>query len=481
MLIKHSIQYLIARIFPAVINLLALTIYTHLLTPAEYGQYALIISGVGFANTLVFWWLRLGLVRFYPQYLERQGDFLSSILRGFFYAGLVSFVLWVVILTFVDQALRPFVWIALVLLLAMAWVELNLELIRSRLEPAYFGRISFIRSGCALLLGVVLIYTGMSALGAVLGAMFSYLLIALWESVRSWRKVDVLAFDNGFLRELFKYGLPLAGVFGMEYIVSSSDRFMLGWLLGSSEVGVYSAAYDLTNQSLTMLISVVYLAGYPLIVKVSEKGDQSVLSDLLSRYLSALLGTGLPLSILVCVFSSDISHTFLGRDFHDDAVSIIPWISVATLFSCLKYYYMDIPFHLTKRTLRQLLMMIFPALLNIILNLMLIPNYGGEGAAYATLISYMAAVVLSWGMGRHEHAMPLFNRNISLIVCSSAIMFVVALLFIPENSQQHTVLWVFQAMLLFLTYALVAFLCNVSGIRVELVPKMKAWLANGWG
>ena len=80
MLVKHSVAYLFARGLPGLINLAALVLFTHLLTPEAYGKYALVITGVGFGYAILFQWLQAGILRFYPAYIDREREFLVSIL-----------------------------------------------------------------------------------------------------------------------------------------------------------------------------------------------------------------------------------------------------------------------------------------------------------------------------------------------------------------------------------------------------------------
>ena len=482
MLIQHSVVYFFSRALPGVINLIALAVYTHLLGPDEYGRYALVIYGVGLVNTLLYWWLRLGLIRFAPRYAENQAVFLATLLRGFVIAGAVSIVIAIVSFLIVsDVQLRKFIAFSTLLLWAIAWFELNLELIRSRLSPIYFGTLSFARAVLALLVGGVLAWAGFSVWGLLIGAFVSTLLPGIWESFKSWRNVNIRIIDYGFLRELFSYGLPLVGVFGMEYVVSSSDRFMLGWLIDAAATGTYSAAYDLTSQSLTLSMSVVYLAGYPLIVKTLETEGEQAVQRLLSRYLSIFLAIALPATIIAAVLAQGISGTFLGNRFHEDAASVMPWVAVATLFAALKTYYFDIAFQLSRRTSKQFLVIAFPALLNVLLNLWWIPRMGVVGAAYATFAAYLCAAYLSWQLGKREFVMPVLSRDVLSVFSSAGVMGLVAMVLKNRYDQAGIFNWGSLAVILFGVYLGMVFVLNVCELRTWLVVRARAFLSRGAG
>jgi len=479
-LIQHSVIYFFSRALPGLVNLIALAVYTHLLGPDEYGRYALVIYGVGLANTLLYWWLRLGLIRFAPRFADNKEIFLATLLRGFFLVGGVSILIAVAsIVLIADPQLRAIIAFSTLLLIVSAWFDLNLELIRSRLSPIYFGTLSLVRALLALLVGGALAWVGFSVWGLLIGVFVSVLLPGLWETLKAWRNINIRDVDYGFLRELFIYGLPLIGVFGMEYVVSSSDRFMLGWMIDTAATGTYSAAYDLTNQSLTLSMSIVYLAGYPLIVKTLETEGEQAVRRLLTRYLGIFLAIGLPATIIVSFLSRGISGTLLGSQFHEDAFSLMPWVAVATLFACLKTYYFDIAFQLSRRTSRQFLVIAFPALLNVLLNLWWIPRMGVMGAAYATFAAYLCAVGLSWQLGKREFVMPILSRDVIYASLSAAVMVVVAMVLLNEYDQAGIFNWTSMAVILFGVYAAMLFVLNVCELRTWLIVRARAFLGRG--
>jgi O-antigen/teichoic acid export membrane protein len=92
---------------------------------------------------------------------------------------------------------------------------------------------------------------------------------------REWRCIRPGLLDLRLVRDLLAYGLPLAVTFALNFIVHSSDRILLGWLISYEAAGTYAAGYDLTQMSLTLLMMVVNLAAYPQIVRSLETEGQS--------------------------------------------------------------------------------------------------------------------------------------------------------------------------------------------------------------
>ena len=53
----------------------------------------------------------------------------------------------------------------------------------------------------------------------------------------------------------------------LSFVIDSSDRFLLGWLLIDAAVGQYAVAFDLTSFSIGLLLTIVNLAAYPLMIR----------------------------------------------------------------------------------------------------------------------------------------------------------------------------------------------------------------------
>jgi len=477
-LIQHSVIYFFSRALPGLVNLIALAIYTHLLGPDEYSRYALVIYGVGLANTLLYWWLRLSLIRFASRHIPSNASvFMATLLTGFGLASGVAALITFAAVQFIDDThLRLIIIFSLLLLWAQAWYELNLELIRSRFSPTYYGVLSLARAVLALLIGASLAWAGYAAWGLLTGFFVSMLLPGIWEVLKSWRSLHLKECDYGLLRRFLSYGLPLIGVFGLEYVISSSDRFMLGWLVGTASTGTYSAAYDLINQSLIMLMNVIYLAGYPLIVKALESEGEQAARTLLTKHFTLLLMIGLPATILVSILASGISGTILGSDFQRDAAAIIPLVALGTLFSGLKVFYFDIGFQLANRTSRQLLVVAVPALLNVLLNLWWIQSMGVIGAALATFVAYLCALLLSWYLGRREYFMPVFSVDVGKVLLASAVMMSVTIAIVGRYDQSSFFKWGLMAVLMLGIYGILVVILNVCGARTWLMERLKASL-----
>ena len=405
MVLRYSLHYLIARGIPALVNFLAIAVYTRLLSPDAYGRYILVLAGVNIANLTVFQWLRLSLVRYLPAYQEQEGVLLGTIGRIYLILMAGVGVLGGVAGLIVGGEWRSLVLVAVLLLWMQAWFELNVELLRARLQTRAYGWAMGVRSVGALALGTLFILGGLGAFGPLLGLVLSMAVVGLGFAYRHWRTVK-LQLDNERLFPLLRYGLPLAGTLILSYIVSVSDRFLIAWLLDEAQAGIYAAGYDLANQPVILLMSIVNLAAYPLIVQVWEHEGEASAQAYLVRNLRLLLIVGVPATVGLAMLARPFGELVLGASFHS-ASAVVPLIALGTLLDGLRVYHTDLAFHLGQRTTRQLQIILWVFLINLGLNLLWIPHMGIRGAAWATVVAYGMALILSIWQGRNIQAVPL--------------------------------------------------------------------------
>lgn len=168
MLLKHSFIYLVSRIIPSIIGLLAILVYTRLLSPSQYGNYALFITMINFINVIFFQWLRVGLLRHLPGTVEDNlMSFQKTILTGFLLTSIVIICISPIGLIITNDILL----IMLVLLngLILGWFELNQTLYRTLLKPKKYGLITFVKVFVSFVFSCVLIILGLGEKGVFLG------------------------------------------------------------------------------------------------------------------------------------------------------------------------------------------------------------------------------------------------------------------------------------------------------------------------
>lgn len=471
MLLRHSVLYFIARGLPGAINFLAIAVYTRLLAAEEYGRYALVVAGVGFFNVFFFHWLRLSLLRFLPAYLENPRPLLSTVLAGFIVLALLTGVAGLLLAwLWPDPIWRGLIFLAVPLLWVQAWFELNLELARSRLQPVRYGLMSGVKAVSALTIGVLAVLWGLGAYGPLLGLLAGMLLAVFLWGWLEWRGAFSHS-SRSLLGELLRYGLPLTATSALGFVVSMSDRFLIAWFLGEGPAGMYAAAYDLGYQTLTLLMTVVNLAAYPLAVRALEQRGLEAARQQLRQNATLLLSVAFPAAVGLSLLAPNVTGVLLGEGFREEAARLLRWVALAILLSGVRVFHFDLAFQLGRHTLGQVWVVGAAALLNFVLNLLWIPIFGLLGAAYATFAAYLLALLLSIALGRRVFPVPIPYQDGLKITLASVLM---GLLLWPSLKYQGLYALVAQVMVGSLAYVVLVGLFNVGGYRTKLLRRLVA-------
>jgi O-antigen/teichoic acid export membrane protein len=197
--------------------------------------------------------------------------------------------------------------------------------------------------------------------------------------------------DISLMKQLVKEAIPIAIASVFTVIYFRIDVLMLSFLRGDTEVGFYSAAYRLT-EALVFLPTVITTSTFPLMSKYYKDSFDSF-SFAYTRTFKYLFATGLLIAVLVTFASDKIIFIVYGLEYQSSAIAlqILIWSTaimfITTLISttCVSSGNQQI---VSKRA-------ILAALLNVILNLILIPWIGYIGAAIATVLSTFGAMMFS--------------------------------------------------------------------------------------
>jgi O-antigen/teichoic acid export membrane protein len=220
------------------------------------------------------------------------------------------------------------------------------------------------------------------------------LIVLVYSFIMSvWRFVPpVLKFDQDFSKFLMKQAIPLSIVIIFSTMYVKIDTVLLSLLQGDVAVGWYNAAYRLI-ELLQFVPSVYTLAIFPVLSNFhsSSKKDFEAIYRKSFKYLIIL---GLPIAAITTVLADEIILVLFQSGFTESilALQILIW-SVPFMF--LSYTAAWIFISMNKQNL--LLKLTFVGLiLNVILNLILIPQFSYIGAAVVTVITDVFGITLGY-------------------------------------------------------------------------------------
>lgn len=249
-----------------------------------------------------------------------------------------------------------------------------------------------------LILAIILVwYYKTGLLGAVLSLSIANIIVGIYALHTVFKRFKVtINFRSKIITYLIRLGILYAFTFFVVQLNYRTDILILERLSTIREVGVYSLGVHIAEQlwQIPFAISVV-LFSRTANLQDQDKITQSSIT--LARQSVILI---LILSLLVIIAAPFIIPVVFGADFISSATLlnfILPGIIFMVVFRVLSG-------HLAGKGKPQFAVYAFlPALiLNIILNIFFIPEYGAKGAAIASDISYLIGTIVYWIIYAHD-------------------------------------------------------------------------------
>lgn len=196
-------------------------------------------------------------------------------------------------------------------------------------------------------------------------------------------------FDFNFSKKILRESWPLIISNISILIYMRVDQFMIEYFCNSRELGYFSAALKV-SEVLYFIPMVICSSLYPWLIDAAKISDNEFLTK--SRILfEIMVAISISIALPIWFFSTNIIYMLYGVDFINASqiLDIHIWSCIFVFLGVAGTRWLIVK----KLTMFTMSRAVTGAIINIILNLMLIPNYGAKGAAIATLTSQFVASV----------------------------------------------------------------------------------------
>ncbi len=225
-------------------------------------------------------------------------------------------------------------------------------------------------------------------------------------------------FEFGILKELIKYSIPLMLGSISATVLTIFDRYSLNYLASLEDVGIYSLGYRIANTIKIVVVTSIQLAISPIIFQKMNDPDNKRFYSKLMTYLAFVISF---LILIVTVFGYEIIKVFTSNDAYISATLVIPVISLSILFATLKDT-ATTGLQIAKKTLIVGSSLFLVTLLNIGLNIILIPYLKIHGASLSTLLSQIILFIIIFKSAQKNYFIPYELKKIILIVILTTIL-----------------------------------------------------------
>ena len=396
---KDSSVYGLGSLLPKAAAFVLTPIYTTYLTKAQYGVMAtamMISSMLGILMTLG---QNGSLVLFYRGTTEHAGERRETLFTVFWFVmifGALILGLGFIIGPSTAHALTgskslPFnPYLAVALLIAFISLpqalqqSINRALGQAKLFTA-FQLVTFALNTGFTLYFVVELHQG--AYGSMKGTLIAAMIVfpaSMFVIVRRWTP----RMSKSGLKRSLHFGLPLVPHYFAAWALTFLDRSLLMRLSNAGQVGLYSLAYTF-SMVLNLFCSAINTAWTPIYYDLADTDSGR---RMLPRLTTVYAATITVLAIGFTLLAPDMLIMLANPRFHA-AAPVVPVVAGGYFFFAL-YMVVSTPIFHARKTGWAPAISVSAAVLNVGINLVLIPRYGMMGAAWATLVAYgfMAAV-----------------------------------------------------------------------------------------
>ncbi len=416
-----------ARIINGASAIVLLSLLTSMLSAESYGAYTLLFTFSMSVSAISYQWISSAAFRFMtPQsthHAALQGEVLNLYL--IVCALVIFFVPLIFYIAMPDLISLPVAFVMVALTMMTGLSDIYLNIFASSLKTGNYVIMTSGRAILSLFLVGMILIAGYHEIGVLVAITISYFIAASFGFLRLRPATYVR--NSEIRKQIIQYGMPISVSSIAIIVIDFSDRYMLGVYNGLQEVGTYSAAYGLSQQTTGAILSILSLTIFPRISGFYEGGQY----DQVKRHAGLLLVALITLGggILTCFtwYGGEISKIILGKSVAADSALLLPLISLAIVLGILKSSAFDVPAKLEQHTRYLMVVSLIMAAINVLLNFLLIPMYGAFGAAFSTLLTFAIGMVIALIRYRQFWrikglASPLLKVFASMIIMNIVIM-----------------------------------------------------------
>ncbi len=401
---RDMVKYSPSKIIGMIGNAIIVPVYTSLLSPEQYGLYSLSIAVLSFLCIIFSDWVGLSGLRFFKHHQMTQDmpKYLTTLVTMLVSNICLMFILsYIFRHNFYDFFHIPvkYFFAILLLIIPVAIRALLFQLLRAQLKSLSFTVSTIANQFMTILLSIFFVKVfHMGAIALLLGMAVSItltdLLLIYQSNILSWFRLQKIEWHS--VLPIMKYGIPIAATSLSAWIINQSNKFIMNSIHGFSQVGIVGVAYGLTLPLLMTIFSIITVAAIPRIINMYE--EKIDVRPIISRFTGYFVLIALPVITVISLYSVDFVQMLSSNDKFLDAFKLVPYFAFGTFFMAMADY-TTLQYHLANKTYIDFIIKLTSGIVGVVLNILLIPQYGLIGVGIATLSAnflyfFLSAVIV---------------------------------------------------------------------------------------
>lgn len=398
-------KYFSGRVLLILLGLASFPLMTRMLSVSEYGIMSLTLRLVLLLSVLSKCGLQYSAARFYEHdtkqmQLEARQRFYSTLVFGPLLVSIVLVAFYIPLL-FAYKARIADIFLLRCLLLAGALIvsrslqSILLSLLRNEGRSGLHSVFEVLTRVLTLGAFIALAFSGLrSAVYILAGTAIAEGLVVGLQMLLLARRHLLLPklVDWSLLRSSLAFGAPLILYELASIVLDSGDRILIRRFLGDAQLGLYSAAYNLSSYLQDSVMTPLNLAIVPIYMRLWKQAGAVPTQQFLSQVFTWFLVASCAICGLTLLCATEVMVLIASARF-SLAARLLP-ILVPGLLLYATHIFLNVGLVLQKRTGLMAFLVCASAIANLTFNVVLIPRFGLLGGAWATLLASLLLVVM---------------------------------------------------------------------------------------
>lgn len=394
---KNTIFTFIGNVGPQFVSFLLIPFYTHWLSKEDYGIQDMILTYIVF----VVPYLALGLyeaVFLFPKDkpLEEQRQYFTTAINTITFAIIAVVGVWMLLPSSVHNAVLPgrmrdYELYLIIALISGPYQRVMQNFARSLDRMRVYSITGVLHALIVLVVSLTIVpHYGLA--GFFIAFLSAQVLSTVYTfcGVKGWKYYSLSDTSKKTLSSMLKYSLPLVPNATMWWVVNSINRPIMLKYVGLEGIGLYAVVHRFPS-IINILFTVFFSA---LQISVIEELGKKSYSSFYNNVFRMLLLLLISVLFLFMLFGDLIFDMFVDARFHS-GVYYLPVLSLAAILSSLSAY-VGLTFTVWKKTMVFLYSSIMAAVVAVIANMLLIPDYGVMGACISICFSQLTMFLYRW-------------------------------------------------------------------------------------
>ena len=418
-------------------SLIFIPIITKSFTTAEYGMWAQVNTTIALVPNIANLGLPYTMVRFLSAEKDKQKikDSFYPMITLTFISTLIICLLFIVFGNSIANALFNGSMQVLYITTAISFFAcMNLMLIsyfRTFQQMKRYSLFLVLQSYIGVFVSIYLTYAGYNIETVVLGLLTGYVSVFIMMAFLIVRYLGIGVGKWSNLKEQLAFAIPTIPSNVSSWVVDSSDKYVIGILIGSVAVGCYSPGYAL-GSILLMFLSPFAVLLPAILPEHYEKGNIDEVDKYLSYSMKYYLLLTVPAAVGMSVLSKPLLYIITTPEIALGGYMVTPFVCLGAIFMGM-YGITNNILILEKNTMILGKLWIIVAISNIALNIVLVPHLNILGAAIATLICYILAFAVTAIASKKTMRLPFDMKEMLKIIAASGIMGIIVHMMNPNG------------------------------------------------